>query len=131
LATHEAKAVEKFALSRTDLLKRMDHIYQMATAAIPVLDNKGVPVGEYRTNLAVAESATKALGEELYGMFVAKSQGVPVDPRDAWTDEEVRGILKMLKEHQRGLEHAGTSTTTGGADRAMAPVGELDGAENA
>jgi hypothetical protein len=109
-AAHARVVAEQVIEKARTLDRLIDDLYRikdMAMTAVPVLDNKGVPTGEYRADYGNAINAIKTIGQQLFGAFVTKSQSVPADPRDAWTDEQVREILKMVEEHERGLERAG------------------------
>lgn len=88
LAIADVNMVKAFALTREDFLHKMYAIYEMGTAAIPVLDNKGNPTGEYRTNLAAAKAALTTLGQEVHGIFVDKKE-VKTGSLDVFSDEEI------------------------------------------
>lgn len=93
-----AKVARKFQLDREAVLEKMHRIYEMGTAAIPVLDTEGRPTGEYRTSLAPAVQAMRLLGNELHGMFAEreKGQGAKTSLLDGMTPEELRAFREQL-----------------------------------
>ncbi len=106
----DVSLIQAFALSRDDFLRKMYSIYEKGTAAEPVLDSKGIPIGEYRTNLAAAKGALESLGQEMHGMFIAKSQSIPANPLAQLTDEQVREIVAQ-HEKENADKPLGTGTT--------------------
>jgi hypothetical protein len=98
IAKASATVVAKFQLDREAVLEKMHRIYEMGTSAIPVLDNEGTPIGEYRTSLAPAVQALRLLGHELHGLFAEKEkgQGAKASLLDGMTPEELRAFRDQL-----------------------------------
>lgn len=68
---------EKVALSKEYVLTRLMENVERAMQAVPVLNSKGVPTGEYRYEGTVANKALELLGREM-GMFIQKAEvGAP------------------------------------------------------
>lgn len=87
------RAIEKAAVSKAWVLSELMENVSMAKQAVPVLNKKGEPTGEYQQNLSAANRALELLGKEL-GMF--KDQLEVTDPRQRMTDDELREELRRL-----------------------------------
>jgi hypothetical protein len=99
------EAVETVSLSKELVLQELWENSQIGKAAVPVLDRKGEPTGEYTANLNASNAALIAIGKEL-GMF---KDGAPKeDPLDSLTDEQVRALKAALDEIDAS-ESAGTA----------------------
>lgn len=103
------RAIEKAALTKAWVLAQLIENVEMAKQAIPVLDRKGVPTGEYEQNLPAANAALKMLGTEL-GMFIERREtGKPGDFSDL-TDDELNQQLteaeRAYAESERAIGHA-------------------------
>ncbi len=94
--SHE-EAIQKVALSKEWVLAELRDNAEKAKAAIPVLDSKGEPTGEYRADWSASNQALKLLGVEL-GMFVEKSErGKPGD-FEKLTPQAVRQALAAVED---------------------------------
>lgn len=81
-------------LSRDFVLDGLRTNAERALQAVPVMDARGQPTGEYRWDGTVANRALELLGKEL-GMFVEKRV---IDQRITVSDEQQTEIDRVLNE---------------------------------
>lgn len=90
-------SMEKIAISKVWVIDQLVENVKMAKAAVPVLDNKGNPIGEYKQELGAANRALELLGKEL-AMFVDRKE-VRTGALDELTDEQLAGyVARKAKE---------------------------------
>ena len=97
------RAIEKAAVDKAWVLTELIEVVDMAKQAIPVLDRKGVPTGEYQQNLTAANRALELVGKEL-GMFVDRRE-VRTGALDDIPHDEKKAALELIQEEltKRGI----------------------------
>jgi hypothetical protein len=91
LSSLKAKATElvlqKTALTKEWVLNGLIETIAEARQAVPVLDSRGEPTGEYKQNLAAAVRGYELLGKEL-AMFVDRKE-IRTGPLDGLSKDEL------------------------------------------
>lgn len=105
------QVLKDLAISKKWVLQELIEAVQMGKSAIPVLDGKGNPTGEYKQNLPASIRALELIGKELQ-MF----RELPVEPEQALIDltiDELNERIAKNEQHIRSLEQiAGTQNRT-------------------
>lgn len=71
------RAIQKLAITKEYVLGRLVENVERSMQAVPVLDKRGVPTGEYKYEGSVANKALELIGREL-GMFIQRTEvGTP------------------------------------------------------
>jgi phage terminase small subunit len=99
---HMAKVgqvIQKIGISKEWVIEQLVNNVRIAKTAEPVLNNEGLPTGEYRVNIPAANKALELIGIEL-GMFVKRVEtGGPGD-FEKLTDDEIE---QKIKDTERAL----------------------------
>lgn len=90
-----AKAVEKLAVTREDVLREVWDNAMKAKAGEPVYDREGKPTGEWIANFAASNKALELFGREAFGMFVNVTK-ILRSPFDDLGYEETKALLEGL-----------------------------------
>jgi hypothetical protein len=99
-----AKAVEATGTGKEWVLEQLRENVVIAKAAVPVLNSKGEPTGEYQTNLNAANRALELIGKE-QGMFNDRARdSTPPSPLDELSAEE---LLAFRDTVAKALDAAG------------------------
>lgn len=108
------KAAEKLSLTKEYVLSRLIENVERAMQAVPVLDKKGNPTGEYKYEGAVANKALELLGREL-GLFVERKEiGTPGEFATVQTADELRELIfQRLRLVEPGHAAPGVLTIEG------------------
>lgn len=97
----ERLSLEKAVLNREWVLRKLKENVERAMEAVPVLDNKGKPTGEYRYDGAVANRALELIGKEL-GMFA--------DRTEVTGDITVTNLIDRLNQRRNRVTAAESTT---------------------
>ena len=88
------KAIEKTAITKEWVIKRLVENTERAMQNVPVLDHDGETIGEYRYEGSVANKALELLGKEL-GMFIERRINLNAD-LESMSDEDRREVLDTI-----------------------------------
>lgn len=94
------KAMEKAAIDKAWVMQRLVKVSDMGMQAEPVVDNEGIPTGEYKQNLAAANKALELIGKEL-GMFVERSVAL-TGPIDGLAHDELKDMRDAIEQIRAG-----------------------------
>lgn len=91
------KAVDELAITRGDVLRELWDNAMSAKAAVPVLDHKGNPTGEWRADFSASNKALELFGKEAHRMFVDRKE-ILAGPIDSLEHDERKRLLALLDE---------------------------------
>jgi hypothetical protein len=94
----EEKVANKTTITPQWVMEKLAAIAERAMEPVAVVDRNGVPTGEYRCELSVANKALELLGKEL-GMFRdAKRREQASTPEDLpnWSDNEIARRMALI-----------------------------------
>jgi hypothetical protein len=94
-----AKVAEEIAVDRTRIIAELWDNSQKAKTAVPVLDKKGVPTGEYTANWQASNAALIAIGKDI-GMFGEKTDRAN-DPLKELSHDEAVALFEMAQDELR------------------------------